>query len=103
MASGTGREVEYKIAPPESLYIIGSSSVNNPGELYVIDINSISSRMNKRNKRVMDVLCSVFILLFSPVLMLFQKNVGTFFKNIFAVLAGRRSWVSYYSQWAMGN
>src|SRR5205085_9104761 len=33
MAAKASKEVEFKIAPPESLYIIGSSSVNNPGEL----------------------------------------------------------------------
>ena len=53
------KDVEYKIAPPESMFIIGSSSVDNP-KLYVIDINSISKSVNKRNKRVMDIALSLF-------------------------------------------
>ena len=42
MSEVTTREVEYKIAPPESMFIIGRNSMDNAGELYVIDINSIS-------------------------------------------------------------
>ena len=83
MSTIAAKEVEYKIAPPESMFIIGSSSVNNAGELYVIDINSISSRKNKRNKRLMDILTSIFILLLSPFLFWFQRNPLRFFRNIF--------------------
>ncbi|MDP2159354.1 MAG: glycosyltransferase, partial [Flavobacterium sp.] len=46
-------EVDYKIAPEESLFIIGSNSVDDPGDLYTIDINlSIIKPISKRNKRV---------------------------------------------------
>lgn len=90
-------EVEYKIAPPESLFIIGSSSIDNPGELYVIDLNSISKSVNKRNKRVVDILLGVFFLLTSPVLLFLQKNPGGYLLNIFKVLVGNHSWVGYHS------
>jgi O-antigen biosynthesis protein len=96
MSSVTGKEVEYKIAPPESLYIIGSSSVNNPGELYVIDIDSISSRVNRRNKRVFDIFCSLLFLIASPLLIFFQKRPAGLFRNIFSVLSGNASWVGYH-------
>ena len=97
MSSIGGREVEYKIAPPESLYIIGSSSVNNPGELYVIDLNSIASRKNKRNKRLFDVLASLVLLAASPVIIWMQKKPFGFLANIFKVLSGKYSWVSYHN------
>ncbi len=35
-------ETEYKIAPPESIFIIGSSNVITRGELYMIDLNTIN-------------------------------------------------------------
>lgn len=95
MSVTTGQNVEYKIAPPESLFIIGSSSVEDPGELYIIDINSISNRVNRRNKRFIDVMLSVAMLLLSPVLFFIEKNGTGFIRNIFRVLSGKLSWVGY--------
>jgi GT2 family glycosyltransferase len=97
MSGISGREVEYKIAPPESLYIIGSSSVNKPGELYVIDIDSISDKKNKRNKRLFDVLASVILFILSPVIIWVQKKPLGLWENIFKVLSGKYSWVGYYN------
>ena len=95
MSEITGREVEYKIAPPESMFIIGSNSMDNAGELYVIDINSISKWVNKRNKRLLDMVLSVGFLILSPVLIFVQKNPMGFYRNIFRVLSGKYSWVGF--------
>jgi len=88
-------DVDFKIAPPESLSIIGSNSIDTAGDLYIIDVNSISRSINKRNKRLLDVLCSVMFLLLFPVLILFQENKIGFIKNIFLVLTGFKTWVGY--------
>ena len=98
MSVFTPKEVEYKIAPPESLFIIGSSSIDNPGELYVIDINSISKSVNKRNKRLTDFLVSTVLLMACPVMIFTQKNPMDFLTNIFRILFGRMSWVGYFDQ-----
>jgi len=95
MSEITSREVEYKIAPPESMFIIGSNSMDNAGDLYVIDINSISRWMNKRNKRLVDIIFAVFFLVLGPVLVFFQKNPSGYFRNIFKVLSGKYSFVGY--------
>jgi len=95
MSITSAANVEYKIAPPESMFIIGSSSVEDPGELYIIDINSISKRMNRRNKRIIDILVSLFFLVTSPVLFFTQKNGTMFIRNIFLVLTGKLTWVGY--------
>jgi GT2 family glycosyltransferase len=92
--SDAGRTA-YKIAPPESLSIIGSNSIDTAGDLYVIDINSVSKPVNRRNKRVFDFGLSVLLLLTFPVLMWTQKNPLKFVSNIFSVLFGARSWVGY--------
>ncbi|MFN5793797.1 MAG: glycosyltransferase family 2 protein, partial [Bacteroidota bacterium] len=42
------QKIEYKIAPPESLFIIGSNSINSQGELYVVEINSIGKESSRR-------------------------------------------------------
>jgi GT2 family glycosyltransferase len=89
-------EVEYKIAPPESLYIIGSNSVNNPGDLYVIDINTIIKPVNKRNKKLLDIGASMLFLIFYPILLFIVKNPLGLLINIFKVLFGKNTWVGYY-------
>lgn len=89
------KEVEYKIAPPESMFIIGSSNVENPGELYVIDINNINKSVNRRNKRLIDVLISVLLLLLSPLMLLMQKKPGGYIRNLLQVLTGDKTWVGY--------
>jgi GT2 family glycosyltransferase len=87
--------VDFKIAPPESLSIIGSNSIDTAGDLYIIDVNSISKPKNKRNKRLFDVLSSLLFIGVSPVLILFEYNKIGFIKNIFSVLFSFKSWVGY--------
>jgi O-antigen biosynthesis protein len=88
--------IDYKIAPPESLSIIGSNSINTSGELYVLNINAISKISNKRSKRLFDILSSFILLLFYPLEILFVKHPINFLKNIFAVFFGIKSWVGFY-------
>lgn len=97
MSTAGADTIEYKIAPPESLFIIGSNSIENTGELYVVDINSIAKRVNKRNKRMLDIGLSGTFLALSPVLIFLQKKPGAFLSNIFRVFAGKFSWVGYYT------
>lgn len=92
---GDSRKVSYKIAPPESLSIIGSNSIDTAGDLYVIDINSVSKPVNRRNKRVVDFTVAFGFLLLFPLLMWTQKNPFGFVGNIFRVLFGNRSLVGY--------
>jgi GT2 family glycosyltransferase len=88
-------DVEYKIAPPESLSIIGSSSINTAGDLYLIDINTISKPANKREKRLFDIIVSLALLGFYPLLFLFLKRRFKAFINIVLVFVGRLTWVGY--------
>ncbi|MBL7902295.1 MAG: glycosyltransferase [Bacteroidia bacterium] len=89
------RGVEFKIAPPESLSIIGSNSIDTAGDLYVIDINNLGRPENRRKKRLLDILMSTFVLGISPVLIWFQKNKWRFVNNTLKVLFGWYSWVGY--------
>jgi hypothetical protein len=96
MSASSNSQVDYKIAPPESLYIIGSNSINSPGELYVIDINSISKTVNQRNKRMLDLGVSlVFLSLFPVLVFIVDKPLGLI-KNCISILFGKKSWVGYY-------
>lgn len=95
MMSLVTKGVEFKIAPPESLSIIGSNSIDTAGDLYVIDVNNVGRPENKRNKRFLDVLVSFFLLLFFWIFIWFQKKKLNFIANIFKVLFGYYSWVGY--------
>ncbi|MDI1354029.1 MAG: glycosyltransferase [bacterium] len=87
--------VEFKIAPPESLSIIGSNSIDTAGDLYVIDINNVGRPENKRNKRLVDIVVSLFLLAFFWIFIWFQDHKANFIANIFKVLFGVYSWVGY--------
>lgn len=89
-------QVDYKIAPPESLYIIGSNSINTSGDLYTVNINSISKPGNKRSKRFFDTLASLLLLVFFPAMIFIVRSVPGYFRNVFLVLFTFKSWVGYY-------
>lgn len=87
--------IEYKIAGEKSLSIIGSSSVHSPGELYSVDLNSISKKINARKKRIVDIFISSLFLILSPLLVFFVNQKFNFIKNIIRVFSGKLSWVGY--------
>ena len=92
LGSGLG----YKIVPKESISIIGSSSKDAAGELYTIEIRfNIASPMAQRNKRVLDLMLAFCFLLLAVGFLFLVKNRIGFLKNIFRVLAGKKSWIGY--------
>ena len=92
-----GPVIEYKIAPEESLSIIGSHSKNEPGELYTIDIRfAITDPVNRRHKRLLDFLLAIALLLTLPLNMLWMRQPAGFVANVLKVLAGRKTWVGYH-------
>jgi len=88
-------QVDYKIAPPESFSIIGSNSINTSGDLYVIDINAITKKSNRRNKRLLDLAVVLTLLILYPVFLFFVRSPIGLFRNIFSVLFSFKSWVGY--------
>ena len=92
----TNGRVEYKIAPPESLSIIGSHSINTPGDLYLIDFESINKPANRRNKKFFDIVSSIILLAGTPILVFMVKHPAQAMVNIFRVLTGRYSWVGFH-------
>ena len=86
---------DFKIAPEDSLSIIGSNSINTSGDLYTIDINSISSPRNLRNKRFVDILAAFSLLLLYPLNLFFVKKPLGLLRNILLVIFAARTWVGY--------
>ena len=87
------RQLDYKIAPEDSLSLIGSNSIFTTEDLYTIPIQSIYQKKHRRQKRCFDVLSALLLLLFLVVDIWFVEDKGQFVKNIFDVLCGRKSWV----------
>ncbi len=88
-------QTEFKIAPPETLSVIGSNSIHTSGDLYLLEVNAISKLGNRRLKRLFDIATSLLFIISYPILIGFIKNPIVFGKNILRVLSGKKSWVGY--------
>jgi hypothetical protein len=88
-------ELEYKIAPPESLFIIGSNSILASGELYTIGLNAVDKPSNLRKKRILDVIVSLLIILVFPVFIIGISDKKQLLINWALVLLGKKTWVGY--------
>ena len=86
---------DFKIAQPDTTFLIGSNSIENAGELYILNINAISKSENKRIKRIIDVILSFILLILSPILTWFYKNKLTFYQNILQVLVSKKTLIGY--------
>ena len=87
--------LDYKIAPEDTLSIIGSNSINTRGDLYTIDIKTISTNSNKRKKRLFDFISSFLGIVFWIFLAFFINRPLFFLKSCFKVLFGKYSWIGY--------
>lgn len=95
MALVERKNLAFKIAPPESLYIIGSNSIDKGGDLFIMDINAISLPANRRKKRTLDIVLSLIFLVSFPLSIWFVKNKIGFIGNSAKVLVGILTWVGY--------
>ncbi len=53
---------------------------------------------HRRNKRIFDISAAILLLLLSPILLFFQQHILIFFKHIFQVLWGQKTWLGYKKQ-----
>jgi len=89
-------QIELKIAPPESTFIIGSQSINTSGEILSIHTtNTFLKEESRNNKRFFDVIISLVILLLSPFLVFLQKSAKNFLRNLLQVFIGQKTWVGF--------
>ena len=94
-------DITYKIAPPESLFIIGTNSIQKDGD-YLVGLNAISRSENRRKKRLLDIITSLAFLGVSPLLMVFFRST-VFFKSALSCLIGKKTWVGYSAKNAIAN
>ncbi len=96
MLSISKYNTDYKIAQPDTLSVIGSNSIETAGQLYTIELNTISKTENIRLKRFLDIKLSFIFILFSPFILLFFKIPFKLINNSVNVLLGSKTWVGYF-------
>ena len=85
----------FKIAQPDTGFLIGSNSSDANGEYYTIDNQKITQKNAIRNKRTLDILLSIMLLISSPILILKIKHKKMFYKNLLDCLIGNKTFVGY--------
>ncbi|MCP4443324.1 MAG: glycosyltransferase [Aureispira sp.] len=92
-----GPEVNYKIVPEHSESIIGSNSKDTAGDFYTIEISfNIASSIQRRNKRILDIIVALGALVLLPFLILVMHQKLGLLSNIIKVLLGYKTWVGYH-------
>ncbi len=95
MTKMEGKNIDFKIAQPDTLYLIGSNSIETAGDLYVLNINTISTKSNVRLKRTLDISVGFFGLLFAPILIWCYGNKKQFLVNMFQMIRGKKTLIGY--------
>ena len=91
-------DIEFKIAQPDALFIIGSNSTESSGEFYSLEIHEISKAENKRKKRTLDLLFSMFFFLTLPITIFYFKQKKNLLINIIDCFLGKKTYVGYNLQ-----
>ncbi len=90
------RGVRMRITSPGSGSIVGSDSRKTSGEIVAGSGHfHISSPVNKRFKRLIDVVSSMVLIIGFPIHVLFVKNPFKLLSNAWSVLGGSKSWIGY--------
>ena len=78
---------------------MGSDSKNDSGNyVAATKMYNIAKPINRRNKRLVDVILAAIFIIGFPVFIFLQKKPAGFYKNVFEVLAGRKTWVGYATE-----
>jgi GT2 family glycosyltransferase len=98
-------QLDFKIAQPDTLSLIGSNSIDTAGEHYVLNVNSISNKENSRKKRILDLILSSLLMILYPFTVWFFQKKWNYVKNIVSVWSGKKSFVGYGNRvtLSMGN
>ncbi len=87
--------VLYRIAPAEGDFIIGTGGILSADDLYLADLDTVSTPTCRRRKRLLDIVTSLVLIILSPILFWPQKHKKRYFADCLAVLVGKKSWVGY--------
>ncbi len=88
-----GDQIQYKIVPEESLYIIGSDSKNTQSEHLSQEIKlQLADPVVQQRKRLLDLVLCLVVLILSPILLFSKKP---WLKGLGKVLFAKKTWIGY--------
>ena len=90
-----GRRIKLRIHAAGSNSVVGSDSKHYAGEAIGSKEYLLSRPVNRRLKRLTDVLVSLLLLLTTPVHFLLNRHPLRLLQHCLQVLAGRKTWVGY--------
>ncbi len=93
MADTSAQDLEYKIAQPNTSYLIGSSTIDQAGTYYDLHFDALQLPANKRLKRIFDVLLAVLLCLLSPFMIWIYQAKRRYLSNLLRILIGHYSFV----------
>ncbi|HEX6332639.1 MAG TPA: glycosyltransferase, partial [Flavisolibacter sp.] len=92
-------KVKVRIHAAGSGSIVGSDVSTESGEVLSSETSyQISTRANRRLKRLIDVAFAVVAIVLFPVLWAIVNTPGQFFRNCLDVISGKKTWVGYTQQ-----
>ncbi len=87
--------VEYRIAPAEGDFIIGTGGILLRDDLYLDQLDTVSTGSSRRRKRLFDIGSASILLLAAPLLVWFQHSKYRYLGDCLRVLSGRLTWVGH--------
>lgn len=88
----------YKIHVPNSKALVGSNNSRHHADEYSLSKKyQINSASNKRNKRLIDILIAIILIICYPIGFFIIKHKSRLLRNILHVLKGNSTWVGYKS------
>jgi len=94
MSKTKNQNLQFKISPAESNFIIGSHSAENNGEFYNLEVKmNLISKANLFRKRLLDIALATFLLLLAPFAIWVISDKRGFLSNLQDVFSGSKSWV----------
>jgi len=88
-------KLDFKIAPDGATYLIGSNSIDTAGDLYILNLNTLVSKENKRKKRLFDLGISTLLFIMFPLNVFWVGQKGNYLKNLLQVFLGRKTFVGF--------
>jgi GT2 family glycosyltransferase len=93
------RKIRYKFFYPGSGSMVGSDSKETSGEAVgTTESFALDRAESRRMKKVGDIAWCAWLLLLLPLQLFFMKKPLGLVRNIFLVLAGKKTWVGYASE-----
>ena len=86
----------YKVIVEHGSGIVGSRSRHSSGQLYTLELQyRLADPVHRRQKRAFDVVASLLLLVFFPILCWWMRRPMRQILCIFMVLGGVKTWVGY--------